>query len=68
MVFRGRDLLVRQRTRISNALRGHMAEHDWIAPKGLAHLDRLAALLADPSAVPEGVRAVGAKSFVPCFR
>ena len=58
MVFRGRDLLVRQRTQISNALRGHMAEHGWIAPKGLAHLDRLAALLADPSAVPEGVRAV----------
>lgn len=58
MVFRGRDLLVRQRTQISNALRGHMAEHGWIAPKGLAHLDRLAALLADPLAVPDGVRAV----------
>lgn len=27
MVFRGRDLLVRQRTQISNALRGHMAEY-----------------------------------------
>ena len=58
MVFRGRDLLVRQRTQISNALRGHMAEYGWIAPKGLAHLDKLAALLADPSAVPQGVRSV----------
>ena len=58
MVFRGRDLLVRQRTQISNALRSHMAEYGWIAPKGLAHLDRLADLLADPSSVPEGVRAV----------
>ena len=58
LLFRTRDLLVRQRTQISNALRGHMAEYGWIAPKGLAHLDRLAALLADPSAVPEGVRAV----------
>jgi transposase len=58
MVFRGRDLLVRQRTQISNALRSHMAEYGWIAPKGLAHLDRLADLLADPSTVPEGVRAV----------
>jgi transposase len=58
LVFRGRDLLVRQRTQISNALRGHMAEYGWIAPKGLAHLDKLAALLADPSAVPADVRAV----------
>ncbi len=58
MVFRGRDLLVRQRTQISNALRSHMAEYGWIAPKGLAHLNRLADLLADPSTVPEGVRAV----------
>lgn len=58
LVFRGRDLLVRQRTQISNALRGHMAEYGWIAPKGLAHLEKLAALLADPSAVPADVRVV----------
>ena len=58
MVFRGRDLLVRQRTQISNALRSHMAEYGWVAPKGLAHLDKLAALIADPLAVPEGVRSV----------
>ena len=58
MVFRGRDLLVRQRTQISNALRSHMAEYGWIAPKGLAHLAKLAELLADPAAVPEGVRSV----------
>ena len=58
MVFRARDLLVRQRTQISNALRGHMTEYGWIAPKGLAHLEQLRALLSDRSAVPEGVRAV----------
>ncbi len=58
MVFRGRDLLVRQRTQIVNAIRSHMAEYGWIAPKGLAHMGTLAALLADPSAVPEGVRVV----------
>ena len=29
-----------------------------MAPKGLAHLDKLGALLADPFAVPEGVRSV----------
>lgn len=41
MVFRGRDLLVRQRTQVSNALRGHMTEYGWIVPKGLAHLEKL---------------------------
>jgi len=58
MVFRGRDLLVRQRTQISNALRGHMTDYGWIAPKGLAHLEKLRALLSDRSAVPEGARSV----------
>ena len=58
MVFRARDLLVRQRTQISNALRGHMTEYGWIAPKGLAHLEELRALVSDRSAVPEGVRSV----------
>ena len=58
MVFRGRDLLARQRTQISNAQRSHMAEYDWVAPKGLAHLGKLAALLEDPSVVPDGVRSV----------
>ena len=47
MVFRARDLLVRQRTQISNAMRGHMGEYGWIAPQGLAHLEKLAALLGD---------------------
>src|SRR5881628_3938185 len=37
-VFRGRDLLVRQRTQIANALRGHMAEYGWVAPKGMTHI------------------------------
>ncbi len=58
MVFRGRDLLVRQRTQISNAIRSHMAEYGWVAPKGLGHLGKLAELLADPSAVPEEMRSV----------
>jgi transposase len=52
LVFRARDLLVKQRTQISNAIRGHMTEHGWIAPRGLAHMKKLAALLEDPEAVP----------------
>ncbi len=34
MLFRTRDLLVRQRTQLINALRGHLAEHGIIAPQG----------------------------------
>lgn len=58
MVFRGRDLLVGQRTQIINALRGHMAEHGWVAPKGPSHVARLAELLEDESAMPPGARPV----------
>jgi transposase len=58
MVFRGRDLLVGQRTQIINALRCHMAEHGWVAPKGPSHLARLAELLEDEAAVPVSARPV----------
>jgi transposase len=34
MIFKGRDLLVRQRTATTNASRGHLAEFGVIAPKG----------------------------------
>ena len=42
-VFRARDLLVRQRTQLLNALRGPIAEHGWIAPKGLFHASAMMA-------------------------
>ena len=43
MVFKTRDLLVRQRTQTINALRGHLTEQGIIAPQGLFHVGRLAA-------------------------
>src|SRR5688572_4075776 len=59
MVFRTRDLLVRQRTQAINALRGHLAEFGVITAKGPAHVDRLIAALDDPaSELPEAARAV----------
>jgi transposase len=58
LIFRARDLLVKQRTQISNAVRGHMTEHGWIAPQGLAHMKKLAALLEEPDAVPHAARPV----------
>jgi transposase len=45
MVFKTRDLLVRQRTQTINALRGHLTEHGIIAPQGIFHIGRLAAEL-----------------------
>jgi len=38
MIFRTRDLFVRQRTQTINALRAHLAEHGLIAPQGLSNL------------------------------
>jgi transposase len=45
MVFRTRDLLVRQRTQLINAIRGHLAEFGWVAPKGPSHVSVLVSLL-----------------------
>ena len=45
MLFRTRDLLVRQRTQTINALRGHLAEFGIVAPQGRAHVARLALAL-----------------------
>jgi transposase len=45
LVFRTRDLAVKQRTQLANAIRGHLAEYGWVAPKGAAHLAMLADLL-----------------------
>src|SRR5262245_12010961 len=47
LVFRTRDLLVRQRTQLINAIRGHLTEYGWIAPKGPSHVAMLAELLEE---------------------
>lgn len=48
MVFKTRDLLVRQRSQIVNALRGHLMEYGVIAPAGLASVKSLIARIEDP--------------------
>ena len=45
--FRARDLLVRQRTQVINALRGHLAEFGMVVAKGPVHVDRLLAMALD---------------------
>ena len=60
MIFRTRDLLVRQRTQTINALRAHLAEHGIVAPSGTANLRRLAEVLGDNAAdMPETLRELG---------
>src|ERR687884_2107030 len=59
VVFRTRDLLVRQRTQCINALRGHLTEYGHVFPKGTDHVGRLVALVEDAeSSVPEAARSM----------
>ena len=60
MLFRTRDLLVRQRTQTINALRGHLAEYGVVAPQGRAWIRQLAAVLEDEACgLPEVVVELG---------
>ena len=47
LLHRARDLLVRQRTSLINALRAHLAEFGVVLPKGAPHGRRLASMLID---------------------
>ena len=60
MLFRTRDLLVRQRTQTINALRGHLAEYGIVAPQGRTRIGELAGVLEDgDSGLPETVVELG---------
>jgi transposase len=59
VVFRARDLLVRQRTQAINALRGHLGEYGVVVAKGPSHVAKLIAHVEDPAAgLPEAARTV----------
>ena len=59
VVFRTRDLLVRQRTQLINALRGHLAEFGFVVRQGPGHVNKLIELVADPaSELPADARSV----------
>jgi transposase len=58
-IFRTRDLLVRQRTQLINAVRGQLTEYGLVAAKGTANLPRLLALIDEPgSDLPQATRAM----------
>ena len=56
MLHRVRDLLVRQRTQLINAVRGHLAEFGVIEAQGPWNVGRLVAGLEQDGSVPELVR------------
>lgn len=59
MVFRGRELLIRQRTQLINALRGHCTEFGVIAPNGTMNAKKLVAAVEDETSVlPQAARQV----------
>jgi transposase len=59
MLHRARNLLVRQRTMLVNALRAHMAEFGLIAPQGLRHVEELVAEIAQEQArLPKLARSI----------
>jgi len=53
MIFRVRELLIRQRTQAINALRGHLTEFGEIVPQGAANASKLIAVAEGPeSGIP----------------
>jgi len=58
MMHRARDLLVRQRTMLVNALRGHLAEFGLIEAQGLHKVAKLIAIVTDDGRVPYIARQV----------
>lgn len=59
LVFRARDVLVRQRTQTINALRGHLTEYGWVVAVGKAHVAKLVDLVEDPaSTLPSEARSI----------
>ena len=58
MVFRVRELLIRQRTQTINALRGHLTEFGEMVPQGAANAARLIAIVEGAaSGLPDEARA-----------
>jgi transposase len=52
MLVTVREQLVRGRTRLSNAIRGHAAEFGLVAPKGMRHVEPLLAQVAADETLP----------------
>jgi len=59
VVFRARDLLVRQRTQTINAIRGHLAEFGMVVAQGPSHVAKLMSAIDDHDTdIPELARPI----------
>src|SRR5271169_5791382 len=60
MMHRARDLLIRQRTMLVNALRGHLAEFGLVGAQGLHKVAALVTIIRNGTdeRIPEGARQV----------
>jgi transposase len=58
VMHRARDLLVRQRTQLINAIRGHLAEFGLIRAQGVPNVVRLLNDMHEDAAVPEHARVI----------
>ncbi|QHP67994.1 IS110 family transposase [Bradyrhizobium sp. LCT2] len=59
IVFRARDLLVRQRTQTINALRGHLTEFGVVAAQGPSHVAKLVSvIISHDTDIPELARPI----------
>lgn len=61
IILRYREMLMGQRTRAINALRGHATEFGVIAGRGTANVQPLLDRLADDTAIPSAARAMFAR-------
>ena len=57
MLHKARDLMIKQRTMIVNALRGHLAEFGIVAAKGIGRVEALIAAAHNEAALPAMVKA-----------
>jgi transposase len=58
LMHRARELLVRQRTQLINAVRGHLAEFGLVVARGPWNVPQLLASMAEDQRVPEAARPV----------
>ncbi len=58
MLAASRERLVRARTQLANAIRGHAAEFGLVAAKGASHVAELLAMVQDDASIPAVARQV----------
>ncbi len=56
LLHRARDLLIRQRTQLVNALRSHLAEFGIVGPQGIWNVTRLVDAVRDGGGLPTAAR------------